>query len=481
MSKTMGLSSSTNFLLARRSILRANHGLRIRVANLADSVSSQQVVSLFSSQIGPIREFCECASSEGRSLELCFYSRDASRRALCLAGYMLGGNQISVTSLQSQSNGERRLDQKRNLYVLGLPFDLTKNELAEAFSECGKVLHCVILATVDNASRRRGFVVMSTHEEAKFAISRLSQTQLKGHTLDISWAVVQRSQGFLDGGDRNVGLDASISDCSLGSEPAVTEAPPSATSTIGGLPDAHCLTVALFPTNILLVKNLPTFLFSQISDLKPLFYPFGPIKQLKLLSASGIGPQNNSDTLRPSTDMLPDSVDTASAIVEFTSLSNAEDAKLSLHGQIYANLVVAVHFLGRPAPANDHFAATETYHGVPGYFLDPSPPFVYGSPHYAHRPVFYGSHVTGLPCYAAPAPYSLALVPPICTGHSSGHYADSPYAIHNAYARPSGWPRLDSRTSSLDSRLSLDSHYSPPGHVWRVSNHPPATPSFNPF
>ncbi|KAG9221901.1 hypothetical protein CCMSSC00406_0005726 [Pleurotus cornucopiae] len=404
-----------------------------------------------------------------------------NRRALCLAGYMLGGNQISVTSLQSQSNGERRLDQKRNLYVLGLPFDLTKNELAEAFSTCGKVSHCVILATVDNASRRRGFVVMSTHEEAKLAISKLSQTQLKGHTLDISWAVVQRSQGFLDGGDRNVGLDASISDGSLGSDAPIPEAPMTAASTLGGLPDAHCLSVALFPTNILLVKNLPTFLFSQISDLKPLFYPFGPIKQLKLLSASGNGPLNSSDTLRPSTDMLPDSVDTASAIVEFTSLSNAEDAKLSLHGQIYANLVVAVYFLGRPVPANDHFATTETYHGLPGYFLDPSPPFVYGSPHYAHRPVFYGSHVSGLPYYATPAPYSLAFVPPICTGHSSGHYANPPYAIHNPYARPSGWPRLDSRTSSLDSRLSLDSHYSPSGHVFDVSNHLSAPPSFNPF
>ena len=39
--------------------------------------------------------------------------------------------------------------------------------------------HCVILATVDNASRRRGFVVMSTHEEAKLAMISLTRTQIK--------------------------------------------------------------------------------------------------------------------------------------------------------------------------------------------------------------------------------------------------------------------------------------------------------------
>lgn len=47
------------------------------------------------------------------------------------------------------------------------------------FSRYGTVTHCVILATVDNSSRRRGFVVMSTHEEAKLAMDSLTRTQLK--------------------------------------------------------------------------------------------------------------------------------------------------------------------------------------------------------------------------------------------------------------------------------------------------------------
>jgi len=89
----------------------------------------------------------------------------------------------------------------------------TRNEFAALFSRYGTVSHCVILATVDNSSRRRGFIVMSTHEEAKLAMSELTRTQIKsvsgctcgaelielgevrGHTIDVSWAVVQRSQG----------------------------------------------------------------------------------------------------------------------------------------------------------------------------------------------------------------------------------------------------------------------------------------------
>jgi hypothetical protein len=86
-------------------------------------------------------------------------------------------------------------DTRRNLYVLGLPFDLSlwvshfvignrfqrqsRTELSSIFSHFGTVTHSVILATVDNASRRRGFVVMSTHAEAKAAMDNISQTNIR--------------------------------------------------------------------------------------------------------------------------------------------------------------------------------------------------------------------------------------------------------------------------------------------------------------
>ena len=52
-------------------------------------------------------------------------------------------------------------------------------EFTELFARYGTVLHSVILATVDNASRRRGFIVMSTHMEAKLAMDSLSRSEIK--------------------------------------------------------------------------------------------------------------------------------------------------------------------------------------------------------------------------------------------------------------------------------------------------------------
>ena len=69
--------------------------------------------------------------------------------------------------------------------------------LAALFTPYGTVTHGVILATLDGASRRRGFVVMSTHEEAKRAMTALGRNGKGGGGLDISWAVVQRSKGML--------------------------------------------------------------------------------------------------------------------------------------------------------------------------------------------------------------------------------------------------------------------------------------------
>lgn len=85
---------------------------------------------------------------------------------------------------------------RRNLYVLGLPFDLNKYvcihlsehvftlpfaraEFMEIFSRYGAVSHAVILATVDNSSRRRGFIVMGSHQEAKAAMDGLSRREIK--------------------------------------------------------------------------------------------------------------------------------------------------------------------------------------------------------------------------------------------------------------------------------------------------------------
>ncbi|KAF9010222.1 hypothetical protein BDQ17DRAFT_1235037, partial [Cyathus striatus] len=221
--------------------------------------------------------------------------------------------------------GLHQPDDRRNLYVLGLSFNLTKNEFSALFSQYGKVAHCVILATVDNSSRRRGFVVMSTHEEAKRAMTNLTGTQFKGHVLDVSWAVVQRSKGFLDGGDRLMMTD---------NRPPYMPSPSKLQSSFSELSEPcfgaedfnlASVTPSHVPTTSLLVTGLPVLLFGQKQDLNPLFYPFGDVKKLDVLATS--------------------EAEILSAFVEYTSVISAQEAKDCLHGQIYGDSAVEVHFV----------------------------------------------------------------------------------------------------------------------------------------
>ncbi|KAG1747372.1 hypothetical protein EDB19DRAFT_1686992 [Suillus lakei] len=295
-----------------------------------------------------------------------------------MSGCDIGGSSIIVTpptnnKTSSPSTGKNS-DARRNLYVLGLPFDLTKPEFSALFSRFGTVMHAVILATVDNASRRRGFVVMSSHEEAKRAMNALSRTQMKGHTLDVSWAVVQRSQGFLDGADRTMMLASSnplsLPEMVLDHQPA----PPTISS-------PHYTTnqwnVSLAPSSKLLVSNLPTLLFAQASDLHPLFYPFGPIKEVKLVGSATLG---NGTT---------------SALVEYVHVFNAQEAKDALQRQFYGNSRLEVRFIQDNIHRVDSSAAT-----------------------YAQSPVLPETSDAGLNPFAAPFVFGSRRFPSLASGLS---------------------------------------------------------------
>ena len=88
------------------------------------------------------------------------------------------------------------------------------------------------------------------------------------------------------------------------------------------------------PTSKLMVSNLSAILFTQVSDLHPLFCPFGPIKDIKILGSFG----------------LPDT--TITAVVEYVNVSNAQEAKEALQCQSYAGHPLGVHYIcdaGTPA------------------------------------------------------------------------------------------------------------------------------------
>ncbi len=77
----------------------------------------------------------------------------------------------------------------KKLYIGGIPFALTEDELREAFSKAGTVTSASIITDkFSGRSRGFGFVEMSTDEEAANAVATLNNTQLGGRTILVSEA-----------------------------------------------------------------------------------------------------------------------------------------------------------------------------------------------------------------------------------------------------------------------------------------------------
>ncbi|KAF8812155.1 hypothetical protein BYT27DRAFT_7160196 [Phlegmacium glaucopus] len=310
----------------------------ISIENIPDHVNRRELAALFDRLTGEIRSFQDIRDATSARLEITFLDADAAAKALWLNGYVIAGCALSVTPVTTPSTSSRPIkqskDDRRNLYVLGLPFALTKNEFGGLFSQYGTVVHSVILATVDNSSRRRGFVVMSAHEDAKRAMAALTRTQVKGHTIDVSWAVVQRSQGFLDGGDRAMLLDSRSRLPSpspkLAVGPALASSDTSGSSLGSHDSGSASLATCSVPTASLLVTNLPTLLFSQAQDLHPLFFPFGHIEKLEIVQVSPLG--------------------TMSVVVQYSAAHVAQEAKETLSGQRYGSYQIEARYVKPIAP-----------------------------------------------------------------------------------------------------------------------------------
>ena len=75
------------------------------------------------------------------------------------------------------------------LYVGGLPYATTEDELEELFAAHGSIESVrVITDRMTGRSKGFGFVEMSSIEEAEAAIDKLNNTQLEGRTLVVSEA-----------------------------------------------------------------------------------------------------------------------------------------------------------------------------------------------------------------------------------------------------------------------------------------------------
>ena len=76
-----------------------------------------------------------------------------------------------------------------NIYVGNLSYEVTEEDLQEAFRAYGEVASAkVIKDTYTGRSRGFGFVELSADDEARSAIKGLNGSQLKGRTLRVSEA-----------------------------------------------------------------------------------------------------------------------------------------------------------------------------------------------------------------------------------------------------------------------------------------------------
>jgi len=94
----------------------------------------------------------------------------------------------------------------KKLYVGGLPYSITDEQLNELFAAHGTVESAkVITDRYTDRSRGFGFVEMSTPEECQAAIDSLNGTELEGRSLTVNMSRPRedRPRGGGGGGSRN--------------------------------------------------------------------------------------------------------------------------------------------------------------------------------------------------------------------------------------------------------------------------------------
>ena len=93
-----------------------------------------------------------------------------------------------------------------NLYVGGLPYSITDDQLRDLFSEHGTVDSARVITDRDTGrSRGFGFVEMSSSEEAEKAIAAVNGMELGGRTLTVNEARGKSERGGGGGGGRGGG------------------------------------------------------------------------------------------------------------------------------------------------------------------------------------------------------------------------------------------------------------------------------------
>lgn len=90
-----------------------------------------------------------------------------------------------------------------NLFVGGIPYEMTQAALTELFSACGSVTSVKLIMDRDTGrSKGFGFVEMGSEQEAQAAIEALNGKSIDGRSLTVNEARPQESRGGGGGGGR---------------------------------------------------------------------------------------------------------------------------------------------------------------------------------------------------------------------------------------------------------------------------------------
>lgn len=88
------------------------------------------------------------------------------------------------------------------LFVGGLPYAVTDDQLREIFEAAGTVTSAkVIVDRETNRSKGFGFVEMSSDEEAKAAIEKLNNKEVDGRAITVNEARPQAPRSFSGSGN----------------------------------------------------------------------------------------------------------------------------------------------------------------------------------------------------------------------------------------------------------------------------------------
>ena len=96
--------------------------------------------------------------------------------------------------------------QGNKLYVGGIPYRSTEDDLRKAFEEAGAVVSASIISDrMTGRSRGFGFVEMGSEADAQAAIDRWDGKEMDGRTLSVSFARPQGERPSRQGGGGGFG------------------------------------------------------------------------------------------------------------------------------------------------------------------------------------------------------------------------------------------------------------------------------------